>query len=82
VAFVGFTSHVIHETKNNNVESLVFVLVARRDGSRMVFFVNHTPSAKTIGDVTTNADVATWSITKDGTIADQRHTRRRSFSSR
>jgi hypothetical protein len=42
--------------------------VTRRDGSRTVFFVNYSAGAKTVGDVTTKADVATWNITPAGAV--------------
>jgi len=52
------------------------------DGTRHIFFVNHTHGQKKIGKVTTNADVAAWEVRKHGTINNSQHTKGSIFSVR
>jgi hypothetical protein len=52
------------------------------DGTRRVFFVNYSPGEKTIGKVTTNADVATWEIVKNDAIQNAKHSKGASFKTR
>ena len=45
------------------------------DGTSRIFFVNYSSGEKTIGKVTTNADVATWEIAQNGTIKNAKHSK-------
>ena len=44
--------------------------------------MNYSPGQKTIGKVTTNADVATWEIAKNGIIKNAKHSKGASFKTR
>lgn len=52
------------------------------DGTRRIFFVNYSSGEKTIGKVTTNADVATWEIAQDETIKNAKHSKGALFKMR
>ena len=54
--------------------------VTQTDGIRCVFFVNYSNTSKSIGRVTTNAHVATWTVDKSGNVRSVQHTKDRSLS--
>ncbi|MEO1996738.1 MAG: hypothetical protein ABGZ17_15850 [Planctomycetaceae bacterium] len=56
--------------------------IQRVDDNRSVFLVNYTQSPKTMGRVTTDAQVATWNISQNGQILNSMQSPRRSFSVR
>ena len=45
-----------------------------KDNSRQVFFVNYSGETRTIGPVTTDADVACWEISPQGNLRNPKHT--------
>jgi hypothetical protein len=56
--------------------------VTRMDGRREVFFVNYTDTKKTIGPVTTSANIAYWKLDEKGRPVEPRHTKGATFAIR
>ena len=53
-----------------------------KDASRQVFFVNYSGKTRSLGKVTTDADVACWEVSPQGDLLNPRHTPGASFTFR